>query len=147
MSIRISLGAGSVCLNYDYLRTWMKKSNAYGLDIEEAMILFLLFKDELKKLIRFQVNNNIDSEVYNEEYNRISRELESVRRKRLEYDRVNEVKDDLNKRFEIIRETINSRESLRDEFDEEIFNTLLGNRTALSSGLGTLHKKNVSGKM
>jgi two-component system, NarL family, response regulator DegU len=42
MSIRISLGAGSVCLNYDYLRTWMKKSNAYGLDIEEAMILFLL---------------------------------------------------------------------------------------------------------
>jgi two-component system, NarL family, response regulator DegU len=42
MSIRIMFAGGSVSLKYDYLPTWMKKSNAYGLDIEEAMILFLL---------------------------------------------------------------------------------------------------------
>jgi site-specific DNA recombinase len=34
----------------------------------------------LKKLIRFQVNNNVDSEVYNEEYKSISGELEEYER-------------------------------------------------------------------
>ncbi|MDR3544054.1 MAG: hypothetical protein P4L69_24325 [Desulfosporosinus sp.] len=38
-------------------------------------------KTELKRLIRFQVNNNVDSEVYNEEYKSISIELEEVRKK------------------------------------------------------------------
>ena len=31
-------------------------------------------KNELKRLIRFQVNNNVDSEVYSEEYKSISKE-------------------------------------------------------------------------
>ncbi len=45
-------------------------------------------KNALRKLIRFQVNNNADSEVYNEEYKSISVELEEVRKKRLEHDKV-----------------------------------------------------------
>ena len=82
-------------------------------------------KNELKRLIRFQVNNNIDSEVYNEEYKNISEELEEVRKKRLEQDKVIESKDGLKQRFDEILETINSRDSLLEEFDEEIFNALV----------------------
>jgi len=82
-------------------------------------------KNELKRLIRFQVSNNIDSEVYNEEYRSISGELEEVRRKRLEFDKVIESKDGLKQRFDEILETINSRDSLLEEFDEEIFNALV----------------------
>ncbi len=82
-------------------------------------------KNELKKLIRFQVGNNVDSEVYNEEYIRISGELEEVRKKRLEHDKVNDLKDDLKERFDEILQTINSRDALLEEFDEEIFNALV----------------------
>lgn len=82
-------------------------------------------KNELKRLIRFQVNNNVDPEVYNEEYKMISGELEEVRKKRLELDKVIESKDGLKERFDEIIQTINSRDLLLEEFDEEIFNALV----------------------
>ena len=71
------------------------------------------------------MNNNVDNEVYNEEYKNISGELEEVRKKRLEHDKVNESKDELKQRFDEIVQTLNSRDSLLDEFDEEIFNALV----------------------
>jgi len=40
------------------------------------------------------VNKNIDSEVYTEEYKRITEELSEVRKKRLEHDKVNESKEE-----------------------------------------------------
>ncbi|MCO1604581.1 hypothetical protein [Desulfosporosinus nitroreducens] len=67
----------------------------------------------MKRLIRFQVNNNVDPEVYNEEYKSISGELEEVRKKRLEIDKDIESKDGLKQRFEQILETINGRDSLQ----------------------------------
>ncbi|SHH15440.1 recombinase family protein [Desulfosporosinus lacus] len=82
-------------------------------------------KNELKRLIRFQVNNSIDSEVYNEEYRSISEDLEEVRKKRLEHERVIESKDGLKQRFDEILDAINSRDSLLEEFDEEIFNAMV----------------------
>ncbi|MHB8076313.1 hypothetical protein [Desulfosporosinus fructosivorans] len=82
-------------------------------------------KNELKRLIRFQVNNNVDPEVYNEEYKSISGELEEVRKKRLEIDKDIESKDGLKQRFDEILEAINSRDSLLEEFDEEIINALV----------------------
>ena len=82
-------------------------------------------KNKLKRLIRFQVNNSIDSEVYNEEYKSISLELEEVRKKRLEHDKVNELKDDLKQRVNEIVQTMNSRDSLLEEFDDEIFDALI----------------------
>ena len=71
------------------------------------------------------MNNNADSEVYNEECKNISEELGEVRKKRLEQDKVIESKDGLKQRFDEILETINSRDSLLEEFDEEIFNALV----------------------
>jgi len=97
-------------------------------DIREAEALdkrIEELKNAVKKLIRFQVNNNVDSEVYNEEYKNISEELGEVRKKRLEHDKVNESKDGLKQRLDEILETINSRDSLLEEFDEEIFNALV----------------------
>jgi SMC interacting uncharacterized protein involved in chromosome segregation len=82
-------------------------------------------KNALKKLIRFQVNNNVDAEVYNEEYKNISGELDEVRKRRLELDKVIESKDGLKQRFDEIVQTINSRDSLLEEFDEVIFNALV----------------------
>ena len=97
-------------------------------DIKEAETLdnrIEVLKTELKKLIRFQADNNVDSEVYNEEYKSISGELEEVRKKRLEHDKVNESRDGLKQRFDEIVQTVNSRDSLLEEFDEEIFNALV----------------------
>ena len=48
-----------------------------------------------------------------------------VRKKRLEHDKVIESKDGFKERFDEILETIKSRDSLLEEFDEEIFNALV----------------------
>ena len=73
----------------------IKETEALDKRIEEI-------KNLLKKLIRFQVNNNVDSEVYNEECKIISEELGEVRKKRLELDKVNDLKDGLKARFDEI---------------------------------------------
>ena len=67
----------------------------------------------------------MDAELYYEEYKNISGELEEVRKKRLEHNKVNDLKDGLKQRFDEILETINSRDSLLEEFDEGIFNALV----------------------
>ncbi|HZK84048.1 MAG TPA: hypothetical protein VFC58_05100 [Desulfosporosinus sp.] len=41
------------------------------------------------------------------------------------HDKVNDLKDGLKERFDEILQTINSRVSLLEEFDEEIFNALV----------------------
>ena len=45
--------------------------------------------------------------------------------KLLEHDKINDLKDGLKQRFDEILDTINSRDSLLEEFDEEIFNALV----------------------
>lgn len=79
-------------------------------------------KDELKKFIRLQVKADIDSEVYNEEYIRLTSELEEARRKRKEFDKDDAKRSDLKNRFDEIIHTLNSRDELLEEFDENIFN-------------------------
>jgi len=46
-------------------------------------------------------------------------------RKSLELDKVNDLKDGLKRRFDEIIQTMNSRDSLLEVFDEEIFNALV----------------------
>ncbi|MCO1604585.1 hypothetical protein [Desulfosporosinus nitroreducens] len=58
-------------------------------------------------------------------YKRVSGELEKVRKKRLEHDKINDLKDGMKQRFDEILETINSREELLEEFDKDIFNALV----------------------
>lgn len=95
-----------------------KETETLDLRIEES-------KNELKRLSRFQVNNNVDPEVYNEEYKSISEELGVVRKKRWEQDKDIESRDGLKQRFDEIIQTINSRDSLLEELDEEIFNAMV----------------------
>jgi len=71
------------------------------------------------------VYNNADSEVYNEEYKSISGELEEVRKKRLEFNKEIESNNGLKQRFDEIQEAITRRDSLIEEFEEEIFNVLV----------------------
>jgi len=52
-------------------------------------------------------------------------ELGEVRKKRLEHDKINDLEDGLKERFDEILQTIDSRDSLLEEFDEEIFNALV----------------------
>ena len=46
-------------------------------------------------------------------------------KEKVEHDKVNDLKDNLKERFDEILQTINSRDSPLEEFDEEIFNTLV----------------------
>ncbi|MDD4730101.1 MAG: hypothetical protein PHN55_15290 [Dysgonamonadaceae bacterium] len=71
------------------------------------------------------MKNGIDDEVYKEEYIRVSAELEELRKRRVEYDRQDSIKEGLRRRVNEIIGTINSRQELLEEFDENIFNALV----------------------
>ena len=82
-------------------------------------------KEELKGLIRFQVKNGIDDEVYNEEYKRVTQELDKLRNQRMELEKENTKKDNQRDRVNEIIETLKQRQDLLEQFDEKIFNALV----------------------
>ncbi|WP_242652574.1 hypothetical protein [Desulfofarcimen acetoxidans] len=75
--------------------------------------------------IKLQVRNQIDDAVYNEEYNRISNELEELREQRAEFDRQNNIRNDYRERLNVIIETLNGWQGLLVEFSDKIFNALV----------------------
>jgi len=94
-------------------------------EVEELDKKIEELKDNLKRLIRLQVKNNIDSDVYNEEYYEIAKELEELRDKRAEFDIENSLKENYKERMNEIIQTIRCRQETMTEFDESIFNALV----------------------
>ena len=61
----------------------------------------------------------------NEEYIRISTELEDLRSQRAEFDKQNNIGNDYRARLSVIIETLNSWQGLLVKFSDEIFNALV----------------------
>ena len=93
--------------------------------VEEIDNKIEVLKEDLKGFIKLQVRNQIDDAVYNEEYNRISTELEELREQRAEYDRQNNIGRDYRERLNVIIETLNGQQGLLVEFSDGIFNALV----------------------
>ncbi|WP_242652578.1 recombinase family protein [Desulfofarcimen acetoxidans] len=93
--------------------------------IEELESKIEVLKDDLKGLVKLQVRNSIDDAVYNEEYIRISSELDELREQRAEFDRQNNIRNDYRERLNVIIETLNGWQGLLVEFSDEIFNALV----------------------
>lgn len=82
-------------------------------------------KDEIKKLVRFNVQNNLDSTIYTEEYTRLSHELDICRQKQIDMDKDTARKEDMKNRIEDIANLLKSRKELLEEFDDELFIALV----------------------
>jgi site-specific DNA recombinase len=89
-------------------------------------------KEDLKALVKLRLRNNIDETVYNEENARISRELDGLRHKKVELTKEYDQHDQYKARIKEIIHTINEREGLLEQFDEDIFNALVEKITILS---------------
>ena len=93
--------------------------------VDEVDSKIEVLKEDLKGLVKLQVRNQIDDAVYNEEYIRISTELEELREQRAEFDRQNDIGNDYKERLNVIIETLNSWHGLLVEFSDGIFNVLV----------------------
>ncbi|SDL24732.1 recombinase family protein [Natronincola ferrireducens] len=82
-------------------------------------------KKELKALVKLQTTGKIDGEVYNEEYMRISQELETLRKEKGKFERANEAEEEYKDRVKEIIEIVDSMDRLLEEFNDEIFNALV----------------------
>ncbi|WCK55140.1 recombinase family protein [Aneurinibacillus sp. Ricciae_BoGa-3] len=82
-------------------------------------------KSELRGLVQLQIRGQIDEEVYNEEQNRMSQELDELRMKRLELDKEQHGKEQYKQRVQEIIQTIQSKQGLLEQFDDDIFNALV----------------------
>ncbi|MDB5056123.1 MAG: recombinase family protein [Bacilli bacterium] len=89
-------------------------------------------KEDLKALVKLKLRDNIDETVYNEENARISRELDELRNRKLKITKEYEQQDQYKERIKEIIHTINEREGLLEQFDDDIFNALVEKITILS---------------
>lgn len=102
-----------------------------NLSIDEIQKRLKELQQELMKLVRINVNTGLDAEVYDGEYARIAKEIESLREKK---QRIQEAKLDntiRKNRAEKIADIINKREVIK-EFDEELFRNVIERITILS---------------
>lgn len=82
-------------------------------------------KDELKGLIKLQTKGQMDEEVYNEEYVRLSGELEKLRQEKAKIEKGNVNVEQYKERVAEIVKAMKEQEGLLIEFDENIFNALV----------------------
>jgi DNA invertase Pin-like site-specific DNA recombinase len=82
-------------------------------------------KEELKGLIKLQTKGQMDEEVYNEEYVRLSGELEKLRQGKSKIEQGNLNVEQYKLRVAEIIRVINEQEGLLLEFDDNIFNALV----------------------
>ncbi|OOV53324.1 recombinase family protein, partial [Clostridium botulinum D/C] len=102
-----------------------------NLSIDEIQDRLKELQQELMKLVRLNVNTGLDAEVYDGEYARIAKEIESLREKK---QRIQEAKldDTIRKnRAEQIVAIIKEQELVK-SFDEELFRNVIERITILS---------------
>ena len=90
-------------------------------------------KEELKGIIKLQTKGQMDEEVYNEEYSRISNELESLRQDKSKIEIGNISIEQYKERVDEIIKVIKEQEGLLTEFDDKIFNALIDRIEVLES--------------
>jgi len=82
-------------------------------------------KEEFKGLIRLQTKGQMDEEVYNEEYVRLSGELEKLRHEKADAEKGIFSIEQYKQRVDEIVYTINAQDCVLSEFDDNIFNALV----------------------
>ena len=90
-------------------------------------------KEELKGLIKLQTKGQMDEEVYNEEYVRISGELQKLRQDKSKIETGNVSIEQYKERVDEIIKVIKEQEGLLTEFDDKIFNALIDRIEVLES--------------
>ena len=82
-------------------------------------------KQELKGLIKLQTKGQMDEEVYNEEYVRLSGEVEKLRQEKTQVEKGDVDVEQYKQRVVEIIKVINGQEGLLSKFDDNIFNALV----------------------
>lgn len=101
------------------------KSSGHHKEIEKLEKEIEQKKNELKNLVKLQTTRKLDDEVYNEEYLRISDELNRLRDNKTEFQQDEDRKEQLKRRVKEIIDVVNGREELLEQFDSDIFNALV----------------------
>lgn len=99
-------------------QTEVKQIEAVDVEIE-------ILKEQLKSLVQLKVQKQLDTEVYNEEYARVSNELSNLRQRRTDLEQNVERIESIKKRIESIKQVVSSKEELLEAFDADIFNALV----------------------
>jgi len=98
--------------------SYHKKAEKLNIQIEES-------KEELKGLVKLKTSGKLDTEIYNEEYERISSELNKFRKATSEFESDANRRLQLKQRMQEVIEVINGREELLEQFDGDIFSALV----------------------
>lgn len=106
---------------------------AENIDLIEIENKIEASKEELKGIIKLQTKGQMDEEVYNEEYARISNELENLRQDKSKIETGNLSIEQYKERVDEIIKVIKEQEGLLTEFDDKIFNALIDRIEVLES--------------
>lgn len=72
-------------------------------------------------MVRLNVRSGLDSQIYDEEYGRLSQEMQQLKGKKAEFDNVEVAREKEIQKVKVIEKLIKDREEVIREFDEELF--------------------------
>ncbi|MGG1673778.1 recombinase family protein, partial [Paenibacillus sp. NRS-1783] len=89
-------------------------------------------KSDLKELVNLKLRNQIDEIVYDEETNRLSSELNELRKQKLTLEQEHDQKAKIKERVDEIIQVLSTRENVLEQFDDNLFNALVEKIIVLS---------------
>ncbi|MFD3156684.1 recombinase family protein [Haloimpatiens sp. FM7330] len=82
-------------------------------------------KEQMMNLVRLNVRSGLDNQIYDEEYERLSEKMQQLKEKKTEFDNVEATREKGIQKVKEIEKSINGREDVIREFDEELFTQMV----------------------
>lgn len=94
-------------------------------DINKLTADINTFENDLSEQILLKIRHQIDDNFYNKEYQRIRAELDGLSEKKESLREVNLNQNKMQEKLDYIKKTIGGNTELLQEFDDELFKTLV----------------------
>lgn len=99
--------------------------NSVTTDIDKLTTDINTFENDLSELIQLKIRHQIDDIFYNKEYQRIRSELDALSEKKESLREVNLNQNKMHEKLDYIKKTIGGNTEPLQEFDDELFKTLV----------------------
>jgi hypothetical protein len=79
----------------------------------------------MMNLVRLNVRNGLDSQIYDEEYQRLEEEMQQLKEKKAKFDNTDLIREKGLQRVKEIDKVLDGREDIIKKFDEDLFSQIV----------------------
>ena len=82
-------------------------------------------KEQMMNLVRLNVRNGLDNQIYDEEYQRLEEEMQQLKEKKAKFDNTDLIREKGLQKVKEIKKVLDGREDIIKKFDEELFSQMV----------------------